>query len=335
MQNYRLMSMINQNQEQKRTVKVIAPLVGFTSDKNFLDFGDFTIRKIREDVIDSPGLGGITQETPRYEELRELLKSVEITKMSRNEEISLLESYIMCLEYIDSGGAITSPKYKIDELIKTFRLYKTGNIRNYFFIFTTSSYPGAQFSKGIVRLPFPSLEYYFHYSEINDFLTFKKDLTKLIPGEWNKNNRYIGVALRHFNFAKEWDNIEDKIIDYVIALEALYLGEDLGEYSYRLANRSSLMLNETFTKRKDRYKDIKNAYTWRSKIVHGAFDPAENKITDEDIEKIGDFLRISIKKFLNLSKHYKKEKIHKLIDESLFGENEWDNLQKESTELLF
>ena len=58
MQNYRLMSMINQNQEQKWTVKVIAPLVGFTSDKNFLDFGDFTIRKIREDIIDSPGLGG-------------------------------------------------------------------------------------------------------------------------------------------------------------------------------------------------------------------------------------------------------------------------------------
>ena len=50
--------MMNQNQEQKSTVKVIAPLVGFTSNKNFLDFGDFTIRKIREDIIDSSGFEG-------------------------------------------------------------------------------------------------------------------------------------------------------------------------------------------------------------------------------------------------------------------------------------
>lgn len=55
-----------------------------------------------------------------------------------------------------------------------------------------------------------------------------------------------------------------------VALEALFGPENPNEVTYRLAQRISLFLGRDLEERKRLFGEAKEAYTWRSKIVHGA-----------------------------------------------------------------
>lgn len=309
----------NNRKDEMGSVKIIAPIVGFTSDVETLDFGEFVICKVRT------------------ENLRNFLRSMRITGGISNEiAAQLLSNYLLCYEFpVEEKDKGMNPSDKtwmrIENLVKTFRLYKSGNVRNYFHIIVPST--GGYMYTGYVKGGF--LNYHFSPSEIEHFLEFQEILTTLIPNEWNKDNRYIEIAIRYFNFAKERDSNEDKIVDFVIALEALYLNGDHGEFTYKLAHHAASMLGSTFDRRRVAFERVKAAYNLRSQIVHGGSDPKKRKITNEDVEKVDNYVRISIVKYLNLNKKYNSKKlILEKIDESLFGEASWDTLQKDAKAFL-
>lgn len=307
----------NNRKDEMGSVKIIAPIVGFTSDVETLDFGEFVICKVRT------------------ENLHDFLRSMGITKGISNEIVpQLLSNYLLCYEYsVEDGEMNPSDKTwkRIENLVKTFRLYKSGNVRNYFHIIVPST--GGYMYTGYVKRVF--LNYHFSSSEIEDFLEFQEILTTLIPNELDKNNRYIEIAIRYFNFANERDSNEDKMVDYIIALEALYLNGDHGEFTYRLAHRAASMLGSTFDKRRETFRNVRDAYDLRSQIVHGGSDPKKRKITNEDVEKVNNYVRISIVEYLNLNKtHNSKKLILEKIDESLFGETSWDTLQRDAKAFL-
>jgi hypothetical protein len=307
----------NNRKDEMGSVKIIAPIVGFTSDVETLDFGEFVICKVRS------------------ENLGNFLRSMRITKeISFEIAAQLLSNYLLCYEYsVEDGEMNPSDKtwMRIENLVKTFRLYKSGNVRNYFHIIVPST--GGYMYTGYVKGGF--LNYHFSSSEIEDFLEFQEILTTLIPNELDKNNRYIEIAIRYFNFANERDSNEDKMVDYIIALEALYLNGDHGEFTYRLAHRAASMLGSTFDKRRETFRNVRDAYDLRSQIVHGGSDPKKRKITNEDVEKVNNYVRMSIVAYLNLNKTHNSQKlILEKIDESLFGEASWDTLQKDAKAFL-
>lgn len=308
----------NNKKDEKVSVKIISPIVGFSSDAETLDFGEFVICKVRT------------------ENLHNFLRSMGIKGVSNEIASQLLFNYLLCYEYsVEENDDVMNPPDKttkrIENLVKTFRLYKSGNVRNYFHILVPST--SGYMYHGHVRGGF--LDYYFSSSDIKDFLDFQKILTTLIPNEWDKDNRYIEIAIRYFNFAKERDSNEDKIVDFVIALEALYLNGDHGEFTYKLAHRAASMLGSTFDRRRVAFEKVKAAYNLRSQIVHGGSDPKKRKITNEDVEKVDNYVRISIVEYLNLNKKYNSKKlILEKIDESLFGEASWDTLQKDAKAFL-
>lgn len=314
----------NNRKDEMGSVKIIAPLVGFISDVETLDFGEFVICKARTD------------------NLRDFLRSMGITitiEIPNEMATQLLFNYLLCYEYsVEENDGVMNPpdktSKKIENLVKTFRLFKSGNVRNDFYILVPSDLAGGYMTNGyITQRGF--LNYHFSSSEIKDFLEFQKNLTTLIPNELNKNNRCIEIAIRYFNFANERDSNEDKMVDYIIALEALYLNGDHGEFTYRLAHRAASMLGSTFDGRRETFKKVKDAYNLRSQIVHGNYDPKKGEITNEEVEKVNNYVRISIVKYLNLNKtHNSKESILKKIDESLFGEASWDTLQKDARAFL-
>lgn len=312
----------NNRKDEMGSVKIIAPLVGFISDVETLDFGEFVICKVRT------------------ENLHNFLRSMGITRGISDEMApQLLFNYLLCYEYsVEENDRVMNPPDKtskrIENLVKTFRLYKSGNVRNYFYILVPSDFTGGYMTNRYITQG-GFLNYHFSSSEIKDFLEFQKILTTLIPNEWNKDNRYIEIAIRYFNFANERDSNEDKMVDYLIALEALYLNGDHGEFTYRLAHRAASMLGSTFDRRRVTFEKVKDAYNLRSQIVHGSSNPKKREITNEDVEKVNNYVRISIVKYLNLNKtHNSKKLILEKIDESLFGEASWDTLQKDARAFL-
>jgi hypothetical protein len=77
------------------------------------------------------------------------------------------------------------------------------------------------------------------------------------------------LALRRFHSAYERDIDEDKIIDYWVALEAMFLPDAKQELSYRASLRVSRFLGATPGERRDLFQRTKKSYDTRSKIVHG------------------------------------------------------------------
>jgi hypothetical protein len=87
----------------------------------------------------------------------------------------------------------------------------------------------------------------------------------------------------------ERKNPEDKLIDYMIGLEALYLPDGNAELSFRLSVRVAfLMLPEA--DKKDTFNFLRRMYDVRSSIVHGN----KYELNTEDIKRLEELLRKSV-----------------------------------------
>ena len=125
----------------------------------------------------------------------------------------------------------------------------------------------------------------------------------------------VNIALERFHSTYH-GNIEDRIIDQMIAFESLYLG-DFEELTYKLALRAAFLLGKNADGREVIFNDMKRAYRYRSRIVHGY-----TQVSREELRKIiyrtQEYLRQSIIRFLTLlSKGYSLKHMRKqLLDEN-------------------
>ncbi len=78
-----------------------------------------------------------------------------------------------------------------------------------------------------------------------------------------------GVALRRLNQAYERVNPEDRLLDHWIALEALFLPSDRDELSFRASMRIAAFLGRSTEERRELFKQMRESYDVRSKVVHG------------------------------------------------------------------
>ncbi|MDB5098203.1 MAG: hypothetical protein JWM80_2624, partial [Cyanobacteria bacterium RYN_339] len=78
------------------------------------------------------------------------------------------------------------------------------------------------------------------------------------------------LALERWSDAFERLSDDDKLVDYWIGLESLFIGVDTGELSYRAALRIAWFLGADATDRRRLQKEMKSSYGARSKIVHGS-----------------------------------------------------------------
>jgi len=117
----------------------------------------------------------------------------------------------------------------------------------------------------------------------------------------------MGIAMRRLNQSYERRSLEDILIDYIIAFENLYLyGEGPGEKRFKLSHRAGLLLSSLETRieeRRKRYEQvssfIQKAYDERSTIVHGGPRRKRRlKVNEDSINKLGDYLRQSIRLLL-------------------------------------
>jgi len=111
-------------------------------------------------------------------------------------------------------------------------------------------------------------------------------------------------SIARLNFGTERNRHEDKLIDYFVAFESLFLSKKDPELRYRLSLLTSHWVGSTSSERKKIFRIIKIGYDQRSTIVHGgdpeqliSFDGA-NITFAEHTKLVEDYLRLSIKKFI-------------------------------------
>lgn len=79
----------------------------------------------------------------------------------------------------------------------------------------------------------------------------------------------IRLALRRWDLVAEELNEDDKLIDYWIALESLFIPESHQEVRYRASLRTAAFIGDTLEEREEMYGKLRNSYDLRSDIVHG------------------------------------------------------------------
>lgn len=87
----------------------------------------------------------------------------------------------------------------------------------------------------------------------------------------------LSLALRRFDDSYHRDRSDDRLIDYWIALEALFLSDNQQELSFRAALRIACFVEQVGAERLAAFQAVKGSYALRSKVVHGVeIEPKHN-----------------------------------------------------------
>lgn len=103
------------------------------------------------------------------------------------------------------------------------------------------------------------------------------------------------TALRRFGSSYERRDLEDRLIDLVIAMEALF-GDGQGSVAYKVAMRGASWLHPRGEGRVKAFREIKKLYDLRSRAVHGGKPKA---IQRDQVDELEETVRRSLIKFLD------------------------------------
>jgi len=130
-----------------------------------------------------------------------------------------------------------------------------------------------------------------------------------------KKHSRFEMALYHIQVARAESDIGLKISNYCSALETLFSTSQT-ELAHQLSERLAYFISETPEERIENYKKSKQAYTIRSKVVHGSY------IKDNNLTKIKELaifcdssLRVIITKLMSDDQLYKNLSNNELLDE--------------------
>lgn len=224
------------------------------------------------------------------------------------------------VDNVASGAEISRALFSLINFVQACRLLKKGDIIPGLLMLVTPKSP--EWSVGIRMRTYlsksgwreqPEVRYVLHPSDVPKV----NELVRNIDTFHNLGKSdSIGIALRRFN-SSYCGELEDRLIDQMIAFESLYIGDDK-ELGYKLALRTAFLIASDEDKRKAIFDDMKKAYTLRGQIVHGNKRVERAKL-EETIPKTEDYLRQSIRRFFLLlsQKHSLKEIRENLLDENI------------------
>jgi hypothetical protein len=117
-----------------------------------------------------------------------------------------------------------------------------------------------------------------------------------------EHRKALKIALRRFENSYYDIEDEDKLLDYVIAFEALFTkGEKMGPKRDVISVACSMLLGKNQREREKIRVTLNDAYTIRNAIVHGADFREKLKkgqFLHDFVVEVEDILRQSIKKLI-------------------------------------
>lgn len=139
----------------------------------------------------------------------------------------------------------------------------------------------------------------------------------------------FGFSIHRFNLAFDRGLLADRIVDLVIAAEALFLA-DLdekyrGELRFRFALRAAKFIEHPNYGEHDIFRVMRQAYDARSAIVHGG-SPKETRLPDNQsaklptfIDAIEELVRLGLRKALSMKEDGKKMRQAEYWDTLVFS----------------
>ena len=154
--------------------------------------------------------------------------------------------------------------------------------------------------------------------EVSDLKLFWKRYIRILNG----SNKAFKTALRRYYQCSQKSDPEDKIIDLMIAFEAMFLADN-AELSFRLALRVSKFLDDEFQNR-PLFDFMRSAYNIRSKVVHGStlsskdLNIGGNPLRiNQIIAELSNILRLALRKYVFECSHFEISDFINLIDEEI------------------
>ena len=167
---------------------------------------------------------------------------------------------------------------KFIEIVALLRLFKEGDfhnpLENFQVPFWGTVPKGIHFNLCDRRIP-EDKNYILKREESEDFKEFYKKSLRF------SDDRRMFIVLERFNLAYEKKRFEDKIIDYVIAIEALF-GTTRNRIGMEIRLKSGFLVRDSKEEITEIYKFMRGVYNLRSKIVHGDKIKIPLKIGKED-----------------------------------------------------
>ena len=214
-------------------------------------------------------------------------------------------------EKIEGSVESHNPYIKGDteqDILNALRLFKEGKVYPINTVTKSKSifFAGVSYNFGSPARSFMRNKFQLTGSEKDSFVEF----WKLYQGTTIPQKHFLSVAIRRFSQANERDSVEDKIIDYLISAEALFLssgGSFQGELKYRLSHRAAMFIESETEKQRNIFKFMQKAYDVRSAIVHGATPKLPKKEDDsqftleEFCQDVENYLRFSLNKAIELA----------------------------------
>lgn len=198
---------------------------------------------------------------------------------------------------------------RIEDVVNALRLFEVESVFHVTILYRASKWFGHDSAfpnpiRGDTRLIYDKDEGWLHA-----FGQFWQGL----KSDRIKQRGFIGLAMRRLGYAHERHRVEDKIIDLLIAAEALFLsdaGDETyrGELQYRLAQRAGFLLGDDAAGRLKVYRHMKEAYRLRSKVVHGG----EARPRRREGEGV-----VSLEEFAETTKVYVRLALRRIIDRAL------------------
>ncbi len=131
---------------------------------------------------------------------------------------------------------------------------------------------------------------------------------------------YIRVALERFHSSYH-GNIEDRIIDQMIAFESLFISRDEKWIKKKLSLRTAYLIRNRADYKNKVISNMKASYKYRSNIVHDNKPPNRNTLR-EVVDYTGYYLRQTIIRFLSfLAQGMAIQQIRNKLEEDIINNN--------------
>jgi hypothetical protein len=134
----------------------------------------------------------------------------------------------------------------------------------------------------------------------------------------------LRIGLSRFNKGCLEQEQEDKLIDYVIALESILIENSGTDLKLRFSLRGASLLGKSQDERSELFKRLGDAYKFRNNLVHGSTKVDFFKV---DVDTLSHIAGRAILKMIDLSNlPVKKEKILEALDSFLFSRKENESI---------
>ena len=228
----------------------------------------------------------------------------------------LINEYWLINEYVPNEETINEyAQFIEEEFLKFLRIFKNGTI-------------GIHHNKSELKYWNPDYLFYsglssqlFTHVVGNGNYIIKKDEKNQFIDLWTKYRKIdfsrdgaLNIAIKRFNDSFTRRDVEDRIIDLMIAFEALFLKEDEKmELTFKLALRTAIFLKNKDVEGDNLFNFMKVAYNTRSNIIHGV--KTKDKIKVKKSINVGEYDEFTLHEFLNKLEDVFRKSLLKYIEE--------------------